>query len=368
MHVVHSLNTGGMENGVVNLINRMDWKRFSHAVCCITTSGEMEKRILREDVKVFEMKKGEGNSFTLPLRLAALFRRERVDIVHTRNWGAIDGIIGARMAWITKVVHGEHGREVNDPDGLNKKRNFLRSALSPFVCRYIAVSRDLGKWLVEVVGIKKNKVATIINGVDTELFIPTEDKAQSKTNLGILPEEIVIGAVGRLDPVKDYTTLIKAFASLAGSYKNIKLMIVGNGPEEDNLKKCVEYAGIENRVYFMGRKDNIHDFLGVMDVFVLPSVIEGISNTILEALASGVPVIATNVGGNPELVRDNEIGFLFKPGDEGGLASLLKKYIENSRLMEIHGNAGRKKAVEDFSLDGMVKSYEKLYMSVQKES
>jgi sugar transferase (PEP-CTERM/EpsH1 system associated) len=364
MHVVHSLQTGGMENGVVNLINRMDWERFRHSICCISTSGEMEKRILRNDVRVFEMKKGDGNSFTLPMRLAALFRRERVDIVHTRNWGTVDGILGARMALITKVVHGEHGREANDPDGLNKKRNFLRRALGPFVNRYIAVSRDLEQWLVNVVGIKKNKVATIINGVDTDVFIPAENKSKSKIALGLLPEEIIIGAVGRLDPVKDYTTLINAFASLYNSYKNIKLMIVGNGPEENNLRKCVEHAGIKDRVSFLGRKDNIHELLRAMDIFVLPSLAEGISNTILEAFASGLPVIATNVGGNPELIKDKYTGFLFLPGDVDGLTVLLKNYVEDTNLMVSHGDAGRKTALNEFSLDDMVKSYENLYMRV----
>ena len=200
--------------------------------------------------------------------------------------------------------------------------------------------------------------------MDTEVFIPSENKAKSKTALGFLPEEIIIGAVGRLDPVKDYTTLIKAFASLTNSYKNIKLMIIGNGPEEDNLRKCVEHAGIKDRVAFLGRKDNVNEILKAMDIFVLPSLAEGISNTILEAFASGLPVISTNVGGNPELVRDKETGFLFQSGDVEGLTMLLRKYIESSKLMAIHGKAARKKALEEFSLDGMARSYENLYMSV----
>ncbi len=368
MHVVHSLHTGGMENGVVNLINRMDWERFRHSVCCITTSGEMEKRILRDDVKVFEMKKGEGHSFSLPFRLAVLFRKERVSIVHTRNWGTIDGILAAKMTLITKVIHGEHGREVSDPNGLNKKRNFIRKALSPFICRYIAVSSDLGKWLVGIVGVKENKVVTIINGVDTELFFPAENKMESKTALGFLPDEIIIGAVGRLDPVKDYTTLIKAFANIANSYKKIKLMIIGHGPEEDKLRKCVEHTGIKDRVVFFGRKNNINELLKAMDIYVLPSVAEGISNTILEASASGLPVIATNAGGNPELVIDKETGFLFLPGDVDGLTVLLENYVDDSNLMAIHGKAGRQRMVEGFSLDGMIRSYENLYMSALPDS
>ncbi len=200
--------------------------------------------------------------------------------------------------------------------------------------------------------------------VDTEVFFPADDKAKSKTALGFLPDELVIGAVGRLDPVKDYTILIKAFGSLANSYKNIKLVIIGNGPEEDNLRKCVEHAGIKERVAFLGRKDNVNEILKAMDIFVLPSLAEGISNTILEAFASGIPVIATNVGGNSELIRDKETGFLFQSGDVEELTSLLRKYIESSKLMAIHGKAGRKKAVEEFSMDGMTKAYEHIYMSV----
>ncbi len=364
MHVVHSLHTGGMENGVVNLINRMDWERFHHSVCCIATSGEMEERVLRKDVKVFEMKKGAGHSFTLPLRLAALFRRERVDIVHTRNWGTIDGILGARMSLISKVIHGEHGWEVFDPEGLNKKRNILRKMLSPFVSRYVTVSQDLKKWLVEVVGIRSNKIATIINGVDTEKFIPKKNSEETSNALGYKQDEIIIGAVGRLDPVKDYKTLIKAFISLSNSFRNIRLMVIGNGAEDVVLKKLVTQAGIKDRVAFMGMRNDTPELFRCMDVFVLPSVAEGISNTILEAMASGLPVIATDIGGNPELVRDQETGFLFPSGDVGCLSTLLKKYIVQPQLRFLNGGAGRMRALEDFSLNTMVKSYEGLYMSL----
>jgi sugar transferase (PEP-CTERM/EpsH1 system associated) len=367
LHILHSLQIGGLENGVVNLINHLDHDRFEHSICCIKSSGPMAQRITRRDIQIIELKK-KGRDYFLPLKLMNLIRRINPDIVHTRNWSAIDGVIGAKLAGVVHIIHGEHGREANDPTGKNQVRKKVRRLLNPWISRFVTVSAELRNWLVHDVGVPDWKVVQIINGVDTNRFCPPQDKAAAKTKAGLPPDSFVIGSVGRLDSVKDYTTLIRAFASvlngqtgLTGLTGKTVLMIIGSGPEERKLKLLAEELGVADKTVFLGERIDIPELLQSIDVFVLPSIAEGISNTILEAMACGLPVIATNVGGNPELIQDNHSGFLFIPGDHKGLANALFFYCLNNSVLREHGIQGRKRAEERLSLSAMVKKYEELY-------
>lgn len=367
LHILHSLQVGGLENGVANLVNNLDADRFEHAICCVTASGPMAERLLRP-VEIHVMHKGSGGDYLLPLKLARVIRKIRPDIVHTRNWGTIDGIVAARLAGVRRVVHGEHGREAVDPAGANRRRLRLRKLLHPLVSRFVTVSADLRRWLVDNVGVPEEKVVQIINGVDTDRFLPADDKAAAKTALGLAPDSFVVGTVGRLDPVKDQKTIIRAFASLVTSKTSktsktnkTALLIAGSGPEESNLRKLVEDLNLADRVCFMGERRDVPELLQAMDVFVLSSIAEGISNTILEAMASGLPVVATNVGGNGELVVHGQSGALFDPEDAPRLAAVLSKYANIPETLDAYGRSARKRAEERFSLSRMTTEYERLY-------
>jgi sugar transferase (PEP-CTERM/EpsH1 system associated) len=360
LHVLHSLDIGGLENGVINLINTMDCVNFIHTICCISRSGRNASRLTRRDVRVFEVGKTDGRSLLLPLKLARLFQRTRADIVHTRNWGAIDGILGARLARIPIVIHGEHGREISDLDGSYASRNLIRKGLSYFVNQYITVSNQLRDWLIAVVGINEEKVQTIWNGVDTVKFNPY-DKVIVRAKYGHTDEEVIIGTVGRLDPVKDQQLLIKAFARLADKYQRLKLLIVGDGPYRAPLEQLTANLGLCCNVCFFGMRMDVPELLKLFDIFVLPSLAEGISNTILEAMATGLPVVATHVGGNPELVVNEETGYLVRRGDVGALATAMEEYLVDPALMRRHGAAGRERAVKVFGIDRMVAQYQAIY-------
>ena len=360
MHVIHSLDIGGLENGVVNLINKMDRDKFAHAICCITNSGRNAEKLNKKDVSIFEMKKGERSELLLPLRLTWLFKRTQIDIVHTRGWGAIDGIIGAKLAGIPIVVHGEHGRDMIDSDGSNKKRNFIRKLLSCFVASYITVSNDLHEWLITSVGVNEKKVKTIYNGVDTIKFNP-DNKFLVREKYGYSSEDIIIGTVGRLAPIKDQQLLIKAFAQLNKKYHNITLLIIGDGPCREGLKNLARDLGIKQNVSFLGMRSDVPELLKLFDIFVLPSIIEGISNTILEAMATGIPVVASRVGGNSALIVNGETGYLVTKGDVSELATAVERYILDRATMERHGTSGRKRAIGEFGLDRMVAQYEDVY-------
>ena len=361
LHIFHSLEVGGLENGVVNLVNRLDRDRYDHEICCIASSGPMADRI-QPPVPIHVLGKvASGKAYLLPFRLAGLIRRVAPDIVHTRNWGAMDGVLAARLAGVKRVVHGEHGREATDPNGANSRRRWIRRLLSPAVNHFIAVSADLANWLVEDVGVPGRKVTHIINGVDAVKFGPRGEVSPSREELGLPVDPCLMGIVGRLDPVKDHATLFKAFSRLG---ENAHLVVVGDGPMRNELIGLANELGLTGRVSFLGNRNDVPDILPALDVFVLPSIAEGISNTILEAMACGLPVVASRVGGNPELVKDGETGFLFCAGDVQALAGRLNQYLQHSDLRGEHGKAARARIEREFSLAAMVDKYDRLYRSI----
>jgi len=361
LHILHSLQVGGLENGVVNLINRLDPECFEHAICCITSSGPMAERLVRP-IEIHALGKGVGGDYLLPLKIARVVRKVKPHIVHTRNWGTIDGVIAARLAGVHCVIHGEHGREATDPAGTNIRRNIVRRLLYPLVTRFVTVSDDLRTWLVDQVGIPSDKVIHIMNGVDTERFAPALDKGAAKVRAGLNPESFVVGTVGRLDPVKDQQTLIRAFATLCGEYgKRTDLLLIGAGPEEENLRSLADELSVAGYVHFMGERSDIPELFQAMDIFVLSSIAEGISNTILEAMACGLPVIATQVGGNCELVEAGSFGKLFPVGDYQRLARIIYDYLNNDGDLSDHSKYSRMKAETDYSLSKMIRSYDYLY-------
>lgn len=362
VHVVHSLAVGGTENGVVNVINGLAMG-LRHAVVAVTASGPLAAR-LPAGTPVVALGKRPGIDPASMLRLARALRRLRPDIVHTRNWGALDAVMAARLVRVPAVIHGEHGREVGDPAGLNRRRNRIRRALSPLVDRFVAVSRDLERWLVHTVGIPAAKVQTIHNGVDTERFTD-EGRGAGRAALGVADDTLVIGTVGRLDPVKDQIGLLDAFAALPSSDRAV-LVVVGDGPCRAALKARAARPDLASRVRFLGERGDVATLLPGFDVFALSSISEGISNTLLEAMACGLPVVATRTGGNPELVVPGVTGALVPVSDCRALARALATYGEDAHLRALHGKAGRERAVEHFSLGEMTCRHRDLYATLAR--
>ncbi|MBI4698883.1 MAG: glycosyltransferase [Nitrospirae bacterium] len=364
LHILHSLKIGGLENGVVNLVNNLNDERFENVICCIDSSGPMAERF-KMPVEIFTLQKGDRRDYLLPFKIAKIIKKIRPDIVHTRNWAAIDGVLGARIAGVKSIIHGEHGRDANDPAGTNNLRKSVRKVLDPWITRFITVSAELRNWLISDIGINEQKVIQIINGVDTGQFKPAEDKHEAKKKLGLSPGLFVIGIVGRLDPVKDHETLFKAFRVFSDNNPERScLLVIGTGQMDERLKTIVKDLDISKEVIFTGDTDRASEFYRCLDVFVLPSIFEGISNTVLEAMASRLPVITTMVGGSTELVEDSKTGFLLRPGDYKGFAEKIETYFNNPSLVMEHGLLGKARTEKEFSLPVMVGKYEKIYSSL----
>jgi sugar transferase (PEP-CTERM/EpsH1 system associated) len=357
MHVIHRLDFGGLENGLVNLVNQMPEQTFRHAIVALSgVNAAFATRIRRNDVEVVPLGKRAGKDVRAYAAMFAAIRRARPAILHTRNLGTIDMQWVAALAGVPFRIHGEHGWEAGDPQGRSPKSLRIRRACRPVIHRYVPMSRDIARWLGSCVGVEASKIRQLYSGVDTERFRPGPGSGEGRVDA-----TLTVGTVGRLDPVKHQAALVRALASLRPSYPHLRLLIVGDGPERVPLASLAESLGVADAVELAGPLLEVEDSLRRMDVFVLPSINEGISNTILEAMATGLPVVAGRVGGNPELVVDGVTGTLYEPGDGGGLVSAVSSYLADAHRRRQHGRAGRERIVQNFSLEAMVQRYQALY-------
>ncbi len=359
LHIIDSFNVGGLENGLINIINLSQGTEIDNNICCIRKSGSAEKR-LKHQIPIFEMHKRPGNDPFLIFKLFRLIKREKPDVVHTRNWGTVDGILAALLAGVPVIIHGEHGWDAGDPKGMNFKRRIARKIFSLFIRKFVAVSDDIGKWLIESCGISAKKVQVIINGVDICKFDLRDRPAELEKKWG-LKGKTVIGTVSRLDPIKRIDLLIQAIARITENREDLCLLIAGDGKKRKQLETLAQETGVSKHVVFLGTIDGVDKIYNLMDIFVLISENEGISNTILEAMASGLPILATNVGGNPELVDHMENGLLINPKDVSAVVDALRYYIDHPDRQAVFSKNSRKKAVEHFALKKMVQNYLTLY-------
>lgn len=367
-HVITRLAIGGLENGLVNLINAIPPERYRHAIVCMEDFTDFRERIRTPGVEVIAMHKQPGQDPAAQWRLFKRLREMRPAILHTRNLTALDALFPAMLAGVSRRVHGEHGRDVDDPDGTNVKWQIVRKVHRPLVKHYITVSQDLQGYLHEKIGVAPRRVTQIYNGVDTERFRPPAQGRRDPLPAaeGFADEEaVVIGTIGRLQPIKHQMLLARAFAQLLTQAPHLRerarLAIVGDGGTFDSIKRYLYEAGVAEHTWLPGARNDVDVLYRGFDLFVLPSLGEGISNTILEAMASGRPVIATAVGGNVELVEDGATGCLIPSDDVQVLADTLQRYVEDPALRDQQSEAARASALARFSMDAMVGGYLKVY-------
>lgn len=372
-HIIYRLDVGGLENGLVNLINHIPQDRYRHAIICLNGYTDFSKRIKRSDVKVFDLNKQDGLNFSWYVSLYRLLRQLKPDIVHTRNFSTLEGQIVATLARINVRVHGEHGRDISDLEGKNRKYNLLRKSIRPLIHRFITVSKDLERWLINTIKVESSHINQIYNGVDNLRFSP-----KSKINSTAIPinfnsgNTFVIGSVGRMAKVKDYLSLIRAFLLLIKQIPqakdHLRLLIVGDGESRAECMAMLRQADVENLVWLPGERTDVSELMQLFDVFVLPSLAEGISNTILEAMSSGLPVIATNVGGNVELVIDSQTGRLVPSNNPEAIAVAISEYYDHREMLAKHGQAARQLIEANFSINAMVSRYLDVYDELLSKS
>lgn len=365
-HVIHALRMGGLENGLVNLINHMDPGRFRHAIVCMRDYDEFRQRIARADVPVIAVHQERLGRFGRYAALYRIFRRLRPSIVHGRNWDGLDAVLPAALAGVAARVQGEHGRDMHDLDGSNRRLQRLRRLCRPLTTHYTTVSRDLADYLHRQVGVDRERITQIYNGVDTARFHPAPGGRAPLPESGAFePDAFVVGTVARLQPVKDHLTLLRAAADLIRSdraaARRLRVVIVGEGPARVALEREIAASGLGHHVLLPGARGDVPAWLRGFDLFVLPSLAEGISNTLLEAMATGLPAVATDVGGNADLVADGETGRIIPSGSPQALAAAIGGYLGDAAALRAHGAAARTRAELRFSIPAMVAGYAGVY-------
>jgi sugar transferase (PEP-CTERM/EpsH1 system associated) len=371
-HVVFRFDYGGLENGLINLVNRLPAARFRHAIVALDGIGEeFRRRLQRADVTVMSIDKRPGKDLPSYYRMWRTLRSLRPDVVHTRNLGTLDMQLAAMAAGVRRRVHGEHGWSPSDPQGLDPRNLRLRRLLRALPQGYVAMSRDIARGLEQSVGVPAARIRQLYSGVDTVRFAPDgplpADLPWPSANGGVA-RPVIVGTVGRLDPIKNHRGLLQAFGAILERHPDwrgrVRLIIAGDGPLRGELAPLAGELGLGDSVWFPGARPDVPALMRAMDVFVLPSINEGISNTILEAMATARPVVACRTGGNPELVVDGLTGALYDPDEESALAASLENYVQQSDLRRSHGEAARRRVVEQFSLEAMVARYGEFYDDV----
>jgi len=357
LHIVLGLHIGGLETFVLDLVRKgsSDTQGF---IVCLESLGDLGSKVT--DIPIFSLDKSPGIQLSCVKKIRKIAEKYKIDIIHTHNEGAhFYGAIAGFLRGIP-VVHTRHG--IHEVD--NKRKLLLERFSSVLSKKIVGVSQDISALYTAKIKVAPSKVLTILNGIDTSNFSSRNINRQTLVDDTITPDTIVIGIVARLALVKDHQTLFKACQIIAKTHSKFRLVVIGDGPERNSLEELANQLNLEDTIHFMGAKYNVVDFLNCLDIFALSSISEGISITLLEAMACELPVVATRVGGNPEVVVDKETGYLVPSTNPIAFAEKLLLLMDDVKPRRIMGMAGRIRVIENFSIKKSVSEYENCYKQV----
>ena len=356
MQLVLGLSPGGTERLVIELCKRLA-SRIDAIVCCLDERGEWADELETRHIPVVALGRKPGFHPTLALQIAKLIRVHGIEVVHCHHYTPyIYGRLATAIA-PAMLVFTEHGRLFDTPP--SRRRRLVNPLLARLGGRVCAVSRDLRQHMVAE-GFPPSKVQVVYNGIDPGQPVTDATRTLTRRQLGLAPDALVIGSVGRLDPVKNFGQLLRAHANIVRDHRSARLVIVGDGPERAALEALAAQLEVASTVRFAGYRGDARAILPAFDIYVNCSTYEGVSLTILEAMAAALPVVATSVGGNPEVVVDGETGLLAAT-HAADLALAINRLIEQAPRRREMGEAGRSRVQTHFLLARMVEDYAAAY-------
>ena len=360
VHVLDSLAPGGLENGVVNVAQRLHGQGFEIHAACLRFKGDFASR-MPDESKVVVLGKGHGFSLKATIELARYLRRVRADVVHTHNLGTlIYAVLATLGGRVHPIVHGEHG-QLQTPD-LTPKRLRQRRWLFRLCRRLHVVSSSVRDNLVDLHLCGPEQVIVTPNGVDCERYSPAGDIGSARERLGFGRDDTVIGIVGRLVALKRHHMLLDAFAKLAPTMPQLRLLVVGDGgADRDDIVQAMSDHPFADRITWAGHQNDLRPYYQAMSLLAAPSEIEGLSNAVLEAMACGVPVLAHSACGNAEVIEDSTNGYLRELDTADILATELANALTDSTRLAKCSHEARASVMQRFSMEAMISTYQQLY-------
>lgn len=359
--LLHVMQVAGAEVLVAQTIRQLR-DQIDSTVFCLDAVGPIGRQLQDEGINVICLNRKPGRDWGLGKRLAAVAKEYQIDVMHAHQYtpffyAALARILGGARFQLILTEHGRHYPDIVSP----LRRTINRMVLSRYAdavnacCRFSAVA------LARNDGFKRLSVDVIENGIEYDRYQTQPDRASLRKRLGLDSARRYIAVVARFHPVKDHETLINAFAQLCAQYDDVDLLLIGDGALREKLDTQVKSLRIEGRVQFLGVRSDVPDILQAVDIFALTSLCEAASLTLLEAMAAGLPVVVTDVGGNPEIVRQGIDGYLAPRQDVNGIAQALKKLLDTPHLAKVMGSSGRERVREQYTLARTINRYHQLY-------
>lgn len=358
MQVVLTLAPGGTERLTIDLAQRLS-DRFRMVVCCLDEAGEWAGELEAVDVPVVSLLRRPGFRPSLGRRIARIAANHDVSVLHCHHYSSfVYGALATLWNRRLRVLYTEHGRLSDAPPRL--KRRAANQLLGRLTSPMFAVSAALRDHMLAE-GLPASRVGVIHNGIDVGPAPGADERRQARRALGVGDQVMLVGTAARLDLVKDLASLIAAIADARAGNDVVQLMIVGDGQERAALEAAARARGVERVVHFLGYRQDVRALLPAFDIYANSSISEGVSLTILEAMAARLPVVATRVGGTPEVVVDGATGVLVPPRSVSAMASALLALAASPERRHALGDAGRARVEAAFTIERMVSDYAREY-------
>ncbi|MCC5827185.1 glycosyltransferase [Alkalimonas sp.] len=359
LHITYDMGIGGTEQVINQLVRGMDKSAVEHRICCIEGSvGAIGQALQNEGIGIEVLTRQPGFDWALIKSIRQLIKKHHIDILHCHQY--TPWVYGwfAALGTKAKVIFTEHGRFF--PDRHRRKAWLVNKLMAATTYKITAISKATKAALVEYEFIPAHKIEVIYNGIEP-LQSSEAGKARVRQELGIRPEQRVIGTVARLDPIKNQAMMLEAFALLAPKFPDLVLLLVGDGPERQNLEQLASKLKISERVIFAGFKSPATDYMAIMELFLLPSLSEGTSMTLLEAMSLGIPCIVSDVGGNPEVVQHERCGLVLINNTSSFLAERIEYLIDNPEVFSLLATSAKKIFESTYTVKTMCDYFKSCY-------
>ena len=367
LYIHHTFRAHSYNSLLLDFASRVNRERFEILVCCLRDNGPYEKIFRDFGLQVKNFKMRTVFDFWVIFKIAGFIKKNRIDIVSTANFPAdVYGRISAKLAGIPIILSTMHRFEDHKQERNYRLFFWLDRLTMRLTTKIIAVSKAVNDYLVRWHKINPRKIVVMYNGIDIDKFKNNGNGKDFSREFNLNDRFTTVGFIGRLVEVKGLSYFLEAVDKVVRKRKEVQFLIIGDGPLEEKLKKEVNDLRISEHVIFTGFRQDICEILAVLDIFAMSSFSEGLPTAVLEAMAAGKPVIATNVGGVPEMVAEGDTGILAPPRDAESLAEAILELLESPEKRRAMGEKGRRRVMEYFSIEKMVERYEEFYDSLTR--